>query len=235
MLVALIGSSGYVGKAVLRASKNFPNYKIIEVNRKNFSIMREQNHYDVILNCAMPSKRYWAHNNPLLDFESTVELTAQLCYQWSYEKLVQVSSISARSQLNTIYGRNKAAAEAICSHDNNLIFRLGPMFGKDLSKGVLIDMLCDRQVFVSGVSRYCFSNVDWVGRSILSNIRKKGILEIGARNSISLAFVAKEISSLSVFEGDVDHQEIETPLFDAPDAANVISFLKRQRIRQGEI
>ena len=61
----------------------------------------------------MPSKRFWAKNNPYKDFIVTVEKTFKIANDWKSSKIIQISSISARSQLNTPYGRHKAAAEKL--------------------------------------------------------------------------------------------------------------------------
>ena len=54
---------------------------------------------------------------------------------------------------------------------NNLILRLGPMYGHSLTKGVLIDMKNNAPVYVSEESLYSFAPVDWVGNWIYQNMR----------------------------------------------------------------
>ena len=61
----------------------------------------------------MPSKRFWAQQNPKKDFRETVEKTFNIVNDWKSSKIIQISSISARSQLDTVYGRHKAASEKL--------------------------------------------------------------------------------------------------------------------------
>ena len=59
----------------------------------------------------MPSKRFWAKNNPKLDYVETVEKTIFFCREFRFKKFIHISSVSARCQLNTIYGENKKKSE----------------------------------------------------------------------------------------------------------------------------
>lgn len=187
--------------------------------------------YDVVINCAMPAGRFFARQHPERDFLETVEKTADIAYAWTAGKIVQVSSVSARCQLDTVYGRHKAAAEAIVAFGDNLVVRLGPMYDATLSKGVLIDMLHDRTVFASGESRYCFASLDFVARWIASNLHRTGLVEVGARDAIPLRIVAAHLRSRSDFKGDADHQEIECPAPEFPEARDVLAFLDSAKDR----
>lgn len=172
----------------------------------------------------MPSARFWAKNNPQKDFVETVQKTADLVYGWKYKKFVQISTVSARCQLDTVYGRNKAAAEALCS-PNHLIVRLGAIYDQDMKKGVLIDMIQGHTVFVDGESRYCFAARGFIADWISSNLGRSGVVEVGGRNAISLKEVARHIGSASVFEGALDHQEVQLPDPAYPEAREVLTFL----------
>ncbi|MEC8173789.1 MAG: NAD(P)-dependent oxidoreductase, partial [Pseudomonadota bacterium] len=156
MRVALVGAQGFVGASIGRAFASCPDISVVPVARKNYDAARKDGHYDILINSAMPSRRFWARQNPNEDFLETVQKTSRLVNDWAWGKFIQISSISARSQLDTIYGRHKAAAEKICSFDESLVLRLGPMYGAILDKGVLIDLLNDATVFVARESRYCF-------------------------------------------------------------------------------
>ena len=91
--IAIIGSNGFVGKALVRTAKNF-NFEVTCVTRENFSEHKNKS-YDCVINSAMPSKRFWSLNNPIEDIKETVVKTADIFYNWHYDKFVQISSISA--------------------------------------------------------------------------------------------------------------------------------------------
>src|SRR3989344_3420667 len=103
--IAVVGARGYLGSAICRALPNYPEYQVMPVTRENYDEMKASE-YDILINCAMPSARFWAKNNPEKDFVETVEKTAKLLYGWKFKKFVQISTISARSQLDTVYGRH---------------------------------------------------------------------------------------------------------------------------------
>ncbi len=225
LTVGIVGAGGYLGSAVFAACGGFADRSVVAVTRENYD-QRKQGEYDVLINCAMPSARFWAKNNPQKDFVETVQKTADLVYGWKYGKFVQVSTVSARCQLDTVYGRNKAAAEALCA-PGDLIVRLGAIYDREMRKGVLIDMLRGSTVFVDGASRYCFAERGFVANWISSNLCRSGIVEVGGRNAISLKAVADHIGSASSFEGVLDHQEVEANDPAYPEAREVLGFLER--------
>lgn len=222
--VAAVGANGYVGRALCNALTRNPKITLSCVTRENYAQMQKGS-FDIIVNTAMPAKRFWAKNNPSDDFVETVKKTADLLYGWRFKKFIQISTLSARCQLDTVYGRHKAAAEKLCGFGDNLIVRLGPMYSIDLNKGVLLDMLEGRKVFVNGESKYCFAPLEFSASWVASNLDSSGIVEVGARNSIRLKEVADYLGINVQFEGAVDNQEVEKPLSIYPDARDVLTFL----------
>lgn len=226
--VAVVGAEGYVGKALVSAFAGKPDCDLSQVTRSNYEKMSKTS-YDVLINAAMPSARFWAKNKPSEDFKETVEKTADLFNRWRYRKFVQISTVSARCQLDTVYGKHKAAAEKICGSGDNLVVRLGPLYSQGLKKGVLIDMLAGRTVFVAGESRYGFAPLEFSAGWIAGNWERSGIVEVGARNAVSLREVAKHIGADIEFKGAPDHQEIVDPREDFPDARDVFPFIKERK------
>ncbi len=222
--VAVVGANGFLGSALMGALPLSSECEPIAVTRENYEDLR-QDTYAVLINCAMPSARFWAKQNPEKDFVETVEKTANLLYGWQFKKFVQISTVSARCQLDTVYGRHKAAAELLCHMNDHLIVRMGNIYDPSMKKGVLIDMLNDKPVFADASSRYCFASRDFVSNWIVSHLDRTGVVEVGGKNAISLADVAKHLGSKSTFEGVVDHQEIQNPEPDFPEAREVLAFL----------
>lgn len=222
--VAVIGAKGYVGKALCEALSRLSRYSVVGVTRENYTEIQKRP-FDILINSAMPSARFWAKNNPDQDFLETVKKTADLLYDWQFKKFVQISTVSARCQLDTVYGRHKAAAEKLCNFGDNLIVRFGAMYSSELKKGVLVDMLEGKKVFVAGESRYCFAPLDFVTSWVTSHLDRQGIVEVGARDTITLKEVAEHLKAGIDFEGAVDHQEIVNPESDFPKARAVLDFL----------
>lgn len=226
--IAIVGANGFIGTALHDALRRVPGHDISAVTRENYDDMREHA-FDILVNAAMPSARFWAKMNPEKDFIETVQKTANLVYGWRFKKFVQVSTVSARCQLDTVYGRHKAAAEMLCATGENLIVRLGPVYGENFKKGVLMDMLQGKKVFADGASRYCFAPVEFIAEWTAAHLDRSGTVEIGARNAIALRDVADHLGGKIEFEGSVDHQEIKDPEKDFPDARDVLAFLDRKK------
>jgi nucleoside-diphosphate-sugar epimerase len=230
--VAVIGANGYVGSAICAELDKSKNITLTRVVRENYQDARSRE-FDVVINSAMPSGRYWAKSNPEQDFEESVHKTANLVYGWHYRKFVQISSLSARCQLDTVYGRHKAAAERICEFGDNLVVRLGPTYGPSLKKGVLIDILEERTVYVAPESRYCFAPLGFVAGWIAKNMARSGLVEVGARNAVSLQEVATRLRAKVRFTGPVDHQEVAGVAEGYPDVSGVFDFLQATRRASG--
>ncbi|HEY4507132.1 MAG TPA: NAD(P)-dependent oxidoreductase [Candidatus Paceibacterota bacterium] len=226
--VAIFGANGFVGKKIYEGLVATGKYTVTPVTRDNYQ-ENVGKFYNIIINSAMPGARFWAQNNPDKDFIETVQKTANLIYGCKFDKFVQISTLSARCQLDTIYGRHKLAAEKISDYGSNLIFRLGAMFGDGLKKGVLVDMLKGQKVFVSKESRYNFCDVAFIGSYIASHLDLEGIIEIGAFNTVCLADIAEYLNTESQFSGQTEIQEIQNPIQEMPDAKKVYEYLDKAK------
>ena len=201
--VAIVGANGFVGQALCKASKNY-DVKVTKVTRKNYGYYKNFN-YDILINTAMPSRRFWSSNNPTDDVMETITKTANLFYEWQYKKFVQVSSISAENQLDIPYGAHKRAAEVIVSSDEDaLIVRLGALFGDGLSKSALFDLLSDNHMYVDINSEYNYIDISFVSNWIFKNIERSGIINLGAKDTISLLEISNFINAEPSYEGKLE-------------------------------
>lgn len=222
--IAVIGFKGYVGSALYAELAKSLAHSVVGVARENYDAIKQQD-FDIVINCAMPSGRFWAKNNTEADFTETVKKTADLLYGWKYKKFIQISTVSARCQLDTIYGRHKAAAESLVGFGDNLIVRLGALYSENMQKGVLVDMLQSKKVFVDGDSRYSFISLSFCASWIALNLDRQGIVELGGKNAIAIGDVAKHIGKNIEFEGELNHQDIEGSEPSLPEASEVLGFM----------
>ncbi|WP_201298073.1 NAD(P)-dependent oxidoreductase [Nocardia sp. CY41] len=234
--VAVAGAAGYVGSALVGALERSGRAEVVPVVRADYEGHRTAGRYDVLINAACPSKRFWAEQHPGEDRRETVDKTRLLREQWRWDRFVQISSISARTQLDTVYGRHRAEAEQLCSGTDTLVVRLGPMYGGDYRKGVLADMAADRPVFASGRSRQSFAPVDWCAEWITGHLDNTGLREVGARTTVTLTEVRDAVGSHSHFAKDyVDDQfPVTATGSDWPEAAAVIDWLAGRRVSDAQ-
>jgi len=225
--IGVLGFKGFVGNAISNElkKKKIPFIGLTKLNQKK----NINKNFDYLINCAQPSKRYWAKKNPLLDYDETVNKAEYLISNFKFSKFIHLSSISARCQKKTVYGNNRYKSEQIvkkCS--NHLIIRLGPMFNKSLNKGVLIDLLSSKTVFVNKKSKYSFTNLKWIANWIIKNfIKKNGLIELGAKDFIILEDVAKYLKSKSKFYGKIDNQLIKSKNKYDCSSKEVFNFLNK--------
>jgi nucleoside-diphosphate-sugar epimerase len=224
--IAVVGASGFFGRALAEALAA-SGHAVTPVTRRSYEADRARA-YDVVINTAMPSKRFWAKQHPDLDFAETVQKTAGLLYGWRFEKFIHVSSLSARCELDTVYGRHKAAAEALCNHADALIVRLTALYGPGMTKGALVDIRNNAPVYVDGESRYAFTPVSFAAQWIASHLDDHGLVEVGARNTLSLAEVAAHLGRVIQFSGPRELQEVANPSPTFPDAREALTFVAAQ-------
>lgn len=225
MRLGIVGANGFVGSALCRQAEN--RFDVVKITRENFDAYRNE-HFDILINSAMPSKRFYASQNPALDFERTVSLTANLFYKWHFGKFVQISSVSAVSD-GGIYGKHKRLAEGILDKDNVLIVRLSTLYGQGLKKGALYDLIKQNKLYVSKDSRYDYLDIDWAAEYILNNLEKKSLfLQVGARDSISLEEIAKHLN-LNPQWGDRKETFLHKVItFEFPSAYEVLKYVEHE-------
>ena len=69
MKIGLLGSNGFVGSEIKR-SLLAKKYNFKSIHRLNFKKYIKYN-FDIVINCSMPSKRFWAKKNPKKDYVET--------------------------------------------------------------------------------------------------------------------------------------------------------------------
>lgn len=223
-------AKGFVGGALCKSAKKF-NHDIIEITRENYSISKS-NKYDFLINSACPSKKFWSLNNPYEDFKQTVDLTVDLVYNWKHDKFIQISTMSANDITDHHpYGVNKKSAEIITFFNDPLIIRLGSLYGKEIKKGPLYDLLDKSKLYVDINSEYNFIDVNFCSDWIIENLHRKGIVQLGAIDSISLLDIAKKFGFDVTYEGKKEcifSKEVEGGM---PSAGKILDFISNYKNR----
>jgi nucleoside-diphosphate-sugar epimerase len=226
MRVVLLGAAGFVGSQIAASAAQLPNVELVPVIRGQ-SWDGACEGADVVIHCANPAGRFRANSEPERDFVESVEQTCKLArLRKPGARWVLVSSISCRTQLDTVYGRHRRACECLAlAASNTLVVRLGPMYGGHRTRDTLHDLVASRPIFVSAQTRYAYSPVAWSAAQVLHHAisSRCGLVEVGARNAIVLSELARSVGSDSEFNGPVDDQiPLDCP--DGPDANDVVPF-----------
>jgi nucleoside-diphosphate-sugar epimerase len=226
--VAVIGAKGFVGSKICQYINSSTKFKLIPVVRGD-NILEAINQSDIVVHAANPSRRFYAENNPHEDFIETVEKTTLINQYANKKRLILISSISARTELDTVYGRNRRDCELIVEGPNALIVRLGPMFGAGKSVGALHDLITNNTVYVAAITKYAYVSIDYNAEKIVSFIDDSllnGYIELGSKEGVSLEKIKKIIGSISKFEGKDDTQIPVHPPSDAPNVMDVVDYVK---------
>jgi nucleoside-diphosphate-sugar epimerase len=229
--VGIVGSSGFVGNAVSNGFDELGEHVFLPINRGD-DVTKKISEVDFVIHSANPARRFFANSNPQLDRQETVEKTLILLKASQGKPFLLVSTISCRTQLETSYGINRKQCEDIVLENGGAVVRLGPMYGSSRVQDVIHDICESRRVFASRDSRQSFSSIDWNGAYIASNFSLfTGVIEIGARNYISLGELADYAESSSEFSGQADDQ---FPLHfeNGPDVLNVLKFIDQIKFGQ---
>lgn len=146
---ALIGYTGFVGSNLLEKI-NFEHL----FNSKNIKSIVNQK-YDLVICSGIPSAKWMANNNPVEDLEN-IKLLINCLYKIKCNKLILISSIDVFqktfdnptlikcNETHHPYGYNRYYAEIEIKkyfRDKLIIVRLPAIFGKNLKKNVLYDLI----------------------------------------------------------------------------------------------
>ena len=232
--VLVAGSRGYVGSQIARALDENPFYEFLSLCRGQDDLKLFAK-ADIIIHAANPARRYFAEQNPKVDFIETVEKTHRFLSLSQSKRFILISSLSCRTQLHLSYGIHRRECEDLALAANGAVIRLGPMFGGARTQDVLHDILASRMVYISEKTKYAYADVAVIAKKVVDSIENlKGISEFGARNSIELGEIARRYESNTVFSGPIDTQ-IPENCFDGPDAYDVIKYADIEFSRMNEL
>lgn len=218
MKIGIIGAGGYIGSSIYNTLKSYNPTPI-------FKDTKVKDDFDIIIHSANPAKRFYANNHIEEDFNNTVNKTKDIVSLYS-GKIVLISSISCRTQIDTPYGDHRKMCEELVLEKGGTVFRLGPLFGGSRKEDILHDIAYGNKVYYSKDTKYAYVDVDWASEYLCKSLnRPAGVYEIGAKNTITLEELANEVNSKSIFEGPNDDQ-FPINFNDGPNASLALDFIK---------
>jgi len=221
--IAVLGAGGFVGGACVDVLKSRSEHEVISVYRAT-PMDSIKDGIDLVIHAANPAKRFLANQHPDDDLHSTVDRTKFFLQNFVGSRFLLISSISCRTQSVTPYGKHRRDCEDLVLWNGGGVVRLGPLFGGNREHDTLHDIVNGRDIYYSAETEYAYCELDWAAKYIVDKLLPfEGLIEIGARNTVTLQSIATLVSSRSRFTGPVDHQFPQG--FDSgPDASEVFKY-----------
>lgn len=223
MQIAVLGANGFIGSEIVKTLST--TYKVTKITRKNYNsyVGRE---FDILINANGNSKKYWAEKNPIQDFESSVSSVFKSIYDFKFKKYIYLSSLDAYG--TTVYGRNKKLAEELLwdyrtkLNYDFFIIRLGMVLGQNQKKGVVYDILNDKELWVHPQSKFQFISVRAVSEFI-AQICDNGLwnhrLNLAGMGSITIPQIEKILDKKAIISNqsttlqEYNYNVVDTYLF----------------------
>jgi len=230
--IGIVGFNGFVGSALYEYLLNLKDIDVVGIDRSN-NAEKLFKGLDYVIHTANSPRRYEAKLNPDKDYKESVlktEKIIKICIKYSIHLLL-ISSISARSEPGTIYGKNRRLAELLALKNNATVVRLGYMYSENKIYGALLDLFNSSDVYLSSQSEYSYSNISWNVERIVEILFTKScdIYELGSSGSIKLIEIAKIINSNSIFKSEyIDKQVANCYNKKSPSIMKFIDYLNKK-------
>lgn len=193
--IGIIGAKGFLGKEIYKILSK--KYNAIPITRENYDEIASKEKFNIIINSNGNSKKFWANNNPLEDFKLSVLSVYESIYNFNYDMYIYISSIDA--EYKHIYGFHKKLAENIvkknCSNYN--IIRCGAIIGKKMKKGIIKDIMENKELFVTKEScLQVITNTEIANKLsfIIEKKYKNKLFNFGSYNNISINKIAEIVN-----------------------------------------
>jgi|688.fasta_scaffold167223_2 nucleoside-diphosphate-sugar epimerase len=212
----VLGGGGLLGGAIIRALLK-EKRNVINIDKSNYKKFINTK-CDIFIYTNGNSNKYFATQNPFLDFEMSVTTVMKSINDFKFKKFIFFSSCDIYDKIsikntsedvlikksNNYYGKNKYIAETIVKLYCRkwLIIRLGPLIGKNLKKNAIFNLLKNKKVYTNILSKSSYILTDTVAKFLLKLLHKKknNIFNISGKQPISFRTIKQLMKSKSIFE-----------------------------------
>lgn len=170
MKIGIIGAKGFVGSEIYkRLGKDHKVYPIYQAGGAG-----NKRYYDIVVDANGSSRKYLAEEEPWEDFKKSVESVAYYTMNLNCGKYIYLSSIDAEIPGETNYGFHRKMAEKLVKNYCNrwTIVRLCSVIGPRATKGVVYDILNDKELFVTKNSELQLISAKEVAQKLVSVLTK---------------------------------------------------------------
>ena len=243
MKVAVLGSGGFLGSEV--AERLGEDFDVFGITRENYDAARGEA-FDLFVNAAGNSRRYWANENVLEDFESSTASVYRTIFDFKIGCYVYVSSADVYGEHGdpsravetglidpsrlSPYGFHKYLSELLVKRHSEkyVILRCSALIGRGLKKGPITDLLRGEPMFVTTDSELQFISTTEVARIIEKLMEGEifnEVFNVGGLGRVSVDRLGRIAGKEPVAREDAERQVYEM---------NVLKLSGRFPIRRSE-
>ncbi len=227
MKIGILGGKGMLGSDLTEFLGK--EHDVTPIGKDNYEENKGKE-FDVFINANGNSRRFWANENPLSDFEASTLSVYKSLYDFKFGKYIHISSsdvyenhsnpaatlesASINSANLSPYGLHKYMSEIIVRNriKNHVILRSSMILGKVLRKGPLFDIMNGNPLFITLDSSLQFITTGAIA-DILKLCMDKNIsgeiFNMGGRESFSFRDSEKYFKKIPELSPNAELQEYE--------------------------
>ena len=200
--VGVLGPNGFVGSSLVNYLNKKKKYRVYKIDRKFLETKTLNSHLDYLFHCANSGNKKKVNENYHSDIINSLNLINKIKKKLLFEKLILISTISARIE-NNLYGLNRRIIEeyVLKTFNNPLIIRLPVLLNLIQKRGILWDIMNSKKIYISKKSLVNPISTLQMSKLVCSKLKYNGTIEIGSNKSITLEEIAEKTNSKSNFNG----------------------------------
>ena len=146
--IALIGSTGSIGKEIFDKISKKDNVHVDTYTRKNIEGLLNSE-YDIVI-CAAPSSGKLKTNLGLDNSDKDIEKLCKVIKEVKTERFILISSQSAINEEDKLYGKvQKRVLDSVLSHHkDHTVYMVDTLYGTSLNKGFISDIISKQWSFL---------------------------------------------------------------------------------------
>lgn len=229
--IAVLGGRGMLGSDLVKFLGEHHN--IVAIDKDNYDQYLGKN-FDVLINANGNSRKFWANQNPYLDFEASTISVYQSLFDFKFKKYIYISSVFLYENFPSLkisvknsfedkelnvknfspYSLHKFLSEQMVKRyaSDYLIFRCNTMIGKNAKKGVVFDILNNKELFITLSSKLQIITTREVANVInhlLSKNTKNQIFNVGGKEQFAFNKTRKFFNRKIKVSLEAKKQDIE--------------------------
>jgi len=208
MIIGIIGSNGFLGKEISKVLSIKNHFNVYNITKENYSNYFDT-YFDVLINANGNSIKYWANQNPLEDFDLSTKSVYKSIINFKFTNYIYISSMDVNK--DNYYGLNKKLSEEIVKSlvKNYIILRCSVIVGNGMKKGVVKDILDEKEVHITKDSALQFiSNIEIahiIYTIIIKNLKQK-VLNVGGIGNIKVEDIGKILNKKIKYTLELENQ-----------------------------